>query len=220
MKKFALVLILCALTVGTLASCGSGEGDTTTTTAATTTSTAATTTSVATTTSTAGTEKEPDITSGNSESEPSTPDESGETEEIGNLAWVDNNDTVRYEITENEDGTLSVSFTKEPASESVGRYGYEGASWANMKADISEVYTGQSTFVITVKGTAGQTLLVKPFDDAAFQQSITFNGEEQTLEIDISSAGSDANMSIILFGCGGDPDVSGEFTILASGFAD
>ncbi|MGM9637820.1 MAG: hypothetical protein ACI3YK_07555 [Eubacteriales bacterium] len=220
MKKIALVLILCALTIGTLVSCGSGEGDDTTT-EATTTNTAATTTSEAATTTTEGTEEEPDVTTGDTNSEPSAPASSDDpAEELGNLTWVDNNDTLRYEITVNDDGSVSVSYTKEPASESMERYGYAGASWANMKADISEAYTGQSKLVMKVQGTAGQNLMIKPFDDAAYQQVLNFDGSEQEITIELNNVSDDAQMIIILFGNSGDPDVSGEFTILESGFVD
>lgn len=223
MKKLALVLILCALAVGTLASCGSGDGDSTTastTTSAATTTTASTTESDSTTT-TAGTENNPDVTTGDPDTEPSTPPSSDDPdEELGNLTWEDNNDTLRYEITVNDDGSVSVSYTKEPASESMERYGYEGASWANMKADISEAYTGQSKLVMKVQGTAGQNLMIKPFDDAAYQQVLNFDGSEQEITIDLNNVSDDAQMVIIMFGNSGDPDVSGEFTILESGFVD
>ncbi len=134
------------------------------------------------------------------------------------LKWEDNNgDQKYYEITENEDGTVSVAYTKQPLSECADTW---NLSFVNMKADISGIYTGQTTFTIKVKGPAGEMILVKPFDDQQFEKEIVFTGEAQEVSFSLEQVPAGASMNIIIFGAGGTPDVSGEFTIISANFAD
>lgn len=259
--KIALFLLVSALTVATLASCGSDSAETTTakkndtpinTTADQTTSenkgttTAPQTTNSAETTSGAQTTGEaPETTPATTDGEaaPSTPattegegetttkpetsesqavPSTPETPDVASVTgWVDNNgDDVSYEITVNADGTVKVSYTKEDYASAEAKYGYAGFSWVNMKADISESYTGQSKLVMKIKGESGKSLLIKPFDDQAFEKTMNFDGSEQEITIELNNVKADANKVIILFGDGGATDTTGEFTIIEAYFAD
>lgn len=229
MKKIALLLLVSALSVMTLASCASDNGGTTTdgktSTPAATTSGAQTTEEPATTTAEpatttadpATTTAEPATTT--TESATTTEQNEGNDPETAEKAfitvWEDNNgDDVFYEITTNEDGTVTVDYTKEDYASAEARYGYAGASWVNMKADISEIYNGQTKLVLKIKGESGKSLLIKPFDDQYFEKTLDFDGNEQTIELDITEPYDDADLVIIFFGDGGATDVSGTFTII------
>lgn len=81
-------------------------------------------------------------------------------------------DAGTYAFTYNQDGSIKVD--------------YSVASWKFFKAIAEgENLTTLRTFKIVVKGTAGMTLHVKPFELAEYEIALT--GEEQTVEIDISA---------------------------------
>lgn len=217
MKK-TLALILAGLTLtAMLAACGGESEDTT---AASTTETPATTTTKApdtTTTAATTTGKTPDT-----DPEVTTTEGNGDinTPEVNqNLTWYDNNGDqgTFYVITDGENGAVNVSYTMETAAEAEATNGYPGWSWVNMAADVSEAYDGQTKFVMKIKGEAGDVLWIKPFDDQAFEQTITLDGSEQTITFNIGSA-QPANLKIIIFGGGAKPDTSGEFTIVSAYF--
>ncbi len=238
MKKIALFLLVSAMTIATLASCGSDSEGTTTaakssntpvnSSATTTSDKPATTTSSKPATTTNGT---PDTTTA---STPATTTVSTPATTTGNdqpdtpakasiTGWADNNEedgNVYYEITANSDGTVKVDYTKEDYDYAANRYGYAGFSWVNMKVDISDVYTGQSKLVLKIKGESGKSLLIKPFDDQAYEKTMNFDGTEQELTIDLNNVKADANKVIIMFGDGGATDSTGTFTILEAYFAD
>ncbi len=156
---------------------------------------------------------DPDATT-NLPDEPETPDVPEHTA----LEWYDNNEGLGkqyYNITVNADGTVHVAYTKQTAEEAESSWGY---SWVNMAADISEAYTGQTKLVLKVQGTAGKTILVKPFDNQTFEQTVAFDGSEQTVTIALNNVPVDAARSIIIFGEGGAVDTSGEFTIIDAYF--
>lgn len=227
MKKIALFLLISAMTLTALTACGD-NGDTTT--KGSTNSGGATNSTPAQTTlrkrETTTTNSALRTTPATSEDEsPDTPEPTGTP--IDN--WLDNNQEdpyypggkTFYEITKNEDGSFTVDYTKEPASECEAHYGYAGTdSWANMKADISEIYTGQTKLVMKVKGESGRSLMIKPFDSTDYQQTLTFDGTDQEITLDLSNPPADANKVIILFGDGGAADVTGTFTILEAYLAD
>ncbi|MBQ8287543.1 MAG: hypothetical protein IJX76_02085 [Clostridia bacterium] len=146
--------------------------------------------------------------------EPETP----EVPEKTALTWYDNNEGLGkqyYDITVNADGSVHVAYTKQTAAEAESSWGY---SWANMAADVSEVYTDQTKLVLKVQGTAGKTILVKPFDNQTFEKTVTFDGSVQTVTITLNNVPGDAPRSIIIFGDGGAVDTSGSFTILDAYF--
>ena len=168
------------------------------------------------TTDAPNTTPDPDATT-NLPDEPETPDVP-DTPEKTVLEWYDNNEGLGkqyYDITVNADGSVHVAYTKQTAAEAESSWGY---SWANMAADISEAYTDQTKLVLKVQGTAGKTILVKPFDSQTFEQTVTFDGSEQTVTITLNNVPADAARSIIIFGEGGAVDTSGEFTILDAYF--
>ncbi|MBQ8383082.1 MAG: hypothetical protein IJX47_07765 [Clostridia bacterium] len=166
------------------------------------------------TTNAGGSEETPEVTTGNEGVEnPDVPEQTA-------LVWYDNNGDqgTYYEITVNADGATEVSYTKETYDDALAQYGYAGYSWVNMAADISEVYTDQATFVIRVQGEAGKTLLIKPFDNQSFEQTVNLDGSVQTFTFTLNNVPADAARSIIIFGDGGAVDTSGEFTILDAYF--
>ncbi len=170
----------------------------------------------------------PEVTTTEGNTDPETPEvtttegntdsETPEVPEKTVLTWYDNNEQLGkqyYDITVNADGSVHVAYTKQTAAEAESSWGY---SWANMAADISEVYTDQAFFVIKVQGTAGKTILVKPFDSQSYEKTLTFDGTEQTFTFELKNVPATAAKSIIIFGEGGAVDTSGEFTILDAYF--
>lgn len=212
MKKVLIALLTLTLAV-TAVACGSDDAETTT--AANTTDKVAVTT-VATTTTT------PENDAATTTTTPATETPAPEVEfTVYPLAWADNNgDTTYYEITANDDGSTHVVYTMETYDDAFANYGYGGFSWVNMAADVSEYYNGQTKFVMKVKGLAGDNLLIKPFDDQALEQTITFDGSEQVVEFDLTGVSDPASKYIILFGAGGVCDASGEFDIISAGFVE
>lgn len=208
MKKVLIALLTLTLAM-TAVACGSDDADA----ANTTENTAATTAAPATTAAqtTAATTEEPEVDTPAPEIEFT----------VYPLAWADNNgDTTYYEITANDDGSTHVVYTMETYDDAFAHYGYGGFSWVNMAADVSEYYNGQTKFIMKVKGLAGDNLLIKPFDDQALEQTITFDGSEQVVEFDLTGVSDPASTYIILFGAGGVCDASGEFDIISAGFVE
>lgn len=80
--------------------------------------------------------------------------------------WIDNDGGV-YTITEDA-GVTTVSWT--------GRT----ANWAFLKNIFDENLANHNMITITVQGTAGQQLIIKPNDNNAYEQTITFDGTAQT----------------------------------------
>lgn len=213
MKK-RLSLLLTGMILLGLVSCGSTDQGTDPTTAGTTN--VASTTVATTTKTTVTTTKTPVTTAA-----PETSEVPTKPEDAVALDWFDNNgDIAYYEIDKQDDGTVRVSYTKESYEDAAQKYGYAGYSWVNMAADMAVAFENQSTLVFKVQGTAGEKLLIKPFDDQKYEKTIVFTGEVQVIELDVSSVSAVESTYLILMGAAGATDVSGEFTIIDTYFVD
>ncbi|HHZ18076.1 MAG TPA: hypothetical protein GX390_02190 [Acholeplasmataceae bacterium] len=87
-----------------------------------------------------------------------------------NKNWIDNDGGI-YTITE-ADGKVTVEFNKS-----------EGQDWAFIKTEFEDDLSNHNAIVMTVKGTAGQQLIIKPNDKGDFEQTVTFDGEEQEVTL-------------------------------------
>ncbi|MCK7484178.1 MAG: hypothetical protein MZU97_00515 [Bacillus subtilis] len=108
------------------------------------------------------------------------------------------NDAGKYTITTNLDGTLRVVYDKP--------IGFE---WSFIRNTFSAAdVVGLNTMTITIKGTAGKQVLLKPNDFWATEKWVTLDGAEQTFVFTAA-----AFTNIIIFA---EPDsvVAGEFQIL------
>src|SRR5690606_15944673 len=110
--------------------------------------------------------------------------------------WIDGGDAV-YTIT--MDGHLvEVAYAK------------TGNGWAFIRINFDgAAVEGLNTLQITVSGEAGKSVLVKPNDSGALEQTINFT-DDQPVTITVTAA-SFAN--IILFAEGGVAPATGTFTI-------
>lgn len=86
----------------------------------------------------------------------------------------------------------------------------KGGTYAFMRRDFAAVDAeGYNTLVMTLQGTAGKTVLIKPNDLGSLEQTVTFGAEPVTVLISAS-----AFTTVIVFAEPGTADVSGQFTIL------
>lgn len=119
-----------------------------------------------------------------------------------NAAWYDSGDGV-YTI--EQDGTaFKVSFDKKGTEWSTMRAYVKGAALAEMK-----------TLKVTISGTEGLQILVKPFDKV--EGWVTLTGGEDEVVIDLSTvSGVDytSKQPILIFGAPGVSGVTGEFRII------
>ncbi len=124
-----------------------------------------------------------------------------------NAGWYDNGDGV-YTIA--QDGTAyNVSYEKKSFGWALFYALVKGDALAQMK-----------TFSITVQGTAGQVLIVKPFDKVEARYTLT--GEEDLIQVDLTTAQDvdyTAELKIIIFAQPDTQDVSGSFQILGAEFS-
>jgi len=109
-------------------------------------------------------------------------------------------DPVVYTITDNLDDTFTIDYTKTASQEYV---------YIINNFDLDKVI-GLNTLTIVLQGTAGKTLLVKPNDSGAMEETITFNGTEQTFTYTATGF-----TKLLLFAEGGTPGVSGSFDIIS-----
>lgn len=124
-----------------------------------------------------------------------------------NGAWYDSGDNV-YTIA--QDGTaFDVTFDKATFEWSTMRAYVKGAAIANMK-----------TLRLTVSGTEGQQILVKPFN--AVEQWHTFTGGEDVVVVDLTKV-ADVNFEdkqpIFIFAAPGTPSATGSFRIINMEFS-
>ena len=99
------------------------------------------------------------------------------TSKTVNAGWYDAADGV-YSVA--KDGTsYKVTATKSKSTH----------EWSGMVALIKgDALSTMKSFKITLKGTAGESVLVKPFNqNAPIETKVTFTGEEQTVIIDVES---------------------------------
>jgi len=112
--------------------------------------------------------------------------------------WVEN-DPSTYAFSTTDSGSLLVNYTKDAEQ-----------SWAFMKNEFdAEGALGFNTLTLTVKGTEGDSILVKPNDSNDLQQTITFTGEEQTIVVSAY-----AFTKVLVFAEPGTVSTSGSFEIL------
>jgi len=107
------------------------------------------------------------------------------------------NDMNGYVITEGENG-LDVAYDK------------AGNGWAFLGIDFDPLLTtGLNTLAVTLTGTAGESVLLKPNDNGALEQTVTFT-DDQPITTVITY---DAFTKLIMFAMPGDGAASGQFTI-------
>ena len=85
-------------------------------------------------------------------------------------------------------------------------------AWAWLKNDFTMNLSEHNTITMVVKGTAGQQLIIKPNDSAAYEQTITFDGNEQTFTFTLTTKPT----KVILFA---DPNLGaaeGSFEIISA----
>ncbi|MBN2876325.1 MAG: hypothetical protein JXL85_01605 [Bacilli bacterium] len=111
------------------------------------------------------------------------------------------NDSGTYALTTNVDESVTVDYTKAA-----------GQEWVYMIADFSgEMVDGLNTMTIVIQGTSGESILLKPNNDGGLEQTITFDGTEQTIVISATSFS-----SLLIFAEPGTASVSGSFTIISA----
>jgi len=114
-----------------------------------------------------------------------------------NDLWAEN-EVGTYDVTM-VDGVAEIDYTKGA-----------GQQWAFMKADFALLdTTGYNTLTLTVDGVSGKTILVKPNDNGALEQSITFGDDPVTITVITSEFN-----NIIIFAEPNVENVSGSFEIL------
>ncbi|MDD4355511.1 MAG: hypothetical protein PHP61_06405 [Candidatus Izemoplasmatales bacterium] len=82
--------------------------------------------------------------------------------------WAENDPDTYVIDQDNVDGSVVVTYTKS------GMYQYMINNF-----DLDKAY-GLNTMTLVVQGTSGKTLLVKPNDSNTLEQTVTFDGTEQT----------------------------------------
>lgn len=133
-----------------------------------------------------------------------------ESNTTANAAWYDNGDEV-------------YTATKDGAKWVIG-YDKGNFEWSAVKAVVvGEALSTMKTVKLTVKGTAGKSILFKPFDNN--ETRIEFTGEVQEIVVDITNLVTDAsrdltkNQSMIIMAEGGVKEVTGSFEILGLEFS-
>ncbi|MCF7924014.1 MAG: hypothetical protein K9L64_02760, partial [Candidatus Izimaplasma sp.] len=111
------------------------------------------------------------------------------------------NDPGTYDFTVQTDGSVIVDYTKAV-----------GEGWVFMKATfVAEEVLGLNTMTLVVQGTSGESILLKPNDSGALEQTVVFDGTEQTITITAEQFS-----SMIIFAQPATDDVSGSFTIISA----
>ncbi len=114
-----------------------------------------------------------------------------------NDLWAEN-DAGTYAVTMT-DGVANVDYTKGV-----------GQEWVFLKADFSTIdVTGYNTLTLTFDGVSGKTILVKPNDDGALEEVITFGDDPVTITVV-----AEAFTNIIIFAEANVADVTGSFQII------
>jgi len=110
-------------------------------------------------------------------------------------------ETGTYEFVYNEDGSVTVNYTKTAAQE-----------WTYMIVNYDpELVAGYNTITIVIQGTDGKQAYLKPNDSSAIEQNITFDGTEQTFEWTLEAGFS----KFVILAEGGVADADGTFTIIS-----
>ncbi len=109
-------------------------------------------------------------------------------------AWQE---TDVYDITENVDGSLTVDYDK------------VDNSWAFFRVDFPPMVDGLNTLTMVLSGSIGQTILIKPNDQGALEEWVTFDSTDPLTLV----FKADAFTTIIMFAEAGTDTASGTFTI-------
>jgi hypothetical protein len=123
--------------------------------------------------------------------------------DISDVDWV-SNDAGVYTFTKNEDGSIKVDYDK-----SAG-----GLPWAFMKQEFAgDNYKDFSTLTLVLRGTAGNTIKVKPNDAFILERDVTFEeGKDVTLTYTIDEYFS----NLLIFAAPDEDLVTGSFTIVSA----
>ncbi len=114
--------------------------------------------------------------------------------------WFANVDTI-YTVT-NADGVTSVDYAK-----------LAGNEWEWMKVEFdSDMAMGLNTLTMVVQGTVGQTILIKPNDSGALEQSITFADTDPVTVV----VTADNILNVILFAEPNVAPATGSFDIVST----
>ncbi|TVP95656.1 MAG: hypothetical protein EA374_03410 [Acholeplasmatales bacterium] len=113
--------------------------------------------------------------------------------------WVDNDGGI-YTFTD-VDGVTVVSYEKTA-----------GQEWAFIQNIFSENLAHHNTIEMVLKGEAGKQLIIKPNDDGAYEQVITFTGEVQTVIFTLSTP----PQRVLIFVDPMEGSLSGTFEILSA----
>ncbi|MFA7076395.1 MAG: hypothetical protein WC152_06990 [Candidatus Izemoplasmatales bacterium] len=120
------------------------------------------------------------------------------TTQVNFLYDFNENDADTYELTTLADGSVQVDYTKGV-----------GQEWVFMKAEFDPVIVdGKNTLTLVISGTSGKTIMLKPNDDGTMEQTITFDGTEQTVIIS-----ADAFTKLLIFAEAETASVNGTFII-------
>ncbi|MDD4077757.1 MAG: hypothetical protein PHT03_07285, partial [Bacilli bacterium] len=112
--------------------------------------------------------------------------------------WI-SNDAGVYVFTSQEDDSVKVSYNK------------GDKEWAFMKHELEGAAEGLNTLTLVLKGVAGKSVMLKPNDNSALEQTVTFTGEEQEIVI-----AAETFTLMMMFAEAGTKDVSGEFYIVSA----
>ena len=113
--------------------------------------------------------------------------------------WVDNDGGI-YTFTPT-DGKNVVSYTKTA-----------GQEWAFMKYTFEDNLANHNTITMVVKGTIGAQLIIKPNDSGAYEQTVTFDGTEQTFTFTLTTA----PMNVLIFVDPINGSLTGTFEIVSA----
>jgi len=109
----------------------------------------------------------------------------------------DHYDAGSYTFVENVDGSVTVS--------------YDVVSYQFMINTFNaDRVVGLNTMTLVIQGTAGKTLLLKPNDSGAMEQTVTFTGSPQTIVITAASFS-----KLLMFAAPGTAGETGTFTIIS-----
>lgn len=111
--------------------------------------------------------------------------------------WVEN-DADTYDFTETLDETLLVDYTKAV-----------GQAWVYMKNEFTTEAEGYNTLTLIVQGTVGKSIMIKPNDDNALEETLVFDGTEQTVVISANEF-----TKIFIFAEANVEDVTGSFELI------
>lgn len=131
--------------------------------------------------------------------------------------WEDGGDKL-YTFEDGENGAVDVTVTKNNSSQ-----------WAGMRSLIyGEALKNVKTFRIVLKGTAGEKVLVKPFD--SHETTVEFTGEEQVVNIFVDDYVRDTarnftekvniakDNTVVITGLPGETQGTQKFTIVSATF--